>query len=328
VAGNLDGFHDTPLLPFNSAGAGFYTEFGSIVPPGGQVFYVRGTAGTVLLYNDDPPGLRERLHATVQVAARSTVAGRGDKIICLPNHTENLASADSWSNMTASTSVIGVGRGANRPTFTFTAAGSTLALNDANVTIANCRFLAAGPAGSTALSVAAPFTCSAAGNAIVGNYIQVGIDADQLATAAFTTTAAATDLVIDANEVDGAAAAEMTTCFSFVGASGLRFTRNVVRGALATDTDGLLQFITTASDRVLIADNLLHANGTGNTVCIQMAGNIVNTGWIVRNFMRNMTDGNNNYIVTSGTGVDVQLQWNFGVNNANERGLEEGTASV
>jgi hypothetical protein len=79
---------------------------------------------------------------------------------------------------------------------------------------------------------------------------------------------------------------------------------------------------------VLIADNLLHANGTGNTVAIQMSANLVNTGWIVRNFMRNMTDANNNYIVTSGTGVDVQLQWNFGINNSNERGLEEGTASA
>jgi len=326
MAGNLDGFHDVALLPFNSAGAGFHTEFGSITPPGGQVFYVRGNGTTVTEYSQDQ--LTGRLYASVQRALAATVANRGDKVYVLPGHTENLAGADSWSNMTASTSVIGLGRGANRPTFTFTTSGSTLALNDANVTIANCRFLAAGPAGTTALTVAAPFTWSAAGNAFVGNYVQVGIDADQLCTAAFTTTAAADDLIIDGNEVDGAAASEMTTCFKFVGADRLRVTRNIIRGALATDTDGLLQFATTASTNVLIADNLLHANGSGNTVCIDMAANLVNTGWIVRNFMRNMTDANNNYIVTTGTGCDVQLQWNFGINNSNERGLEEGTASA
>lgn len=266
--------------------------------------------------------------STLNAALGKCRSGAGDIVYVLPGHAENVAAADSWSSLVASTKIIGLGTGNDRPQFTWSTATSTVLLDVANVLIENCILLMAGPSGSTALTVAAPMTISGAGCAIRGCRIEVGIDADQLATAAITTTAAADDLLIEGNTVHGAAAAELTTVFQFVGADRLVFRNNNVTAALATDTDGLLQFVTTGSPGILITDNLLHANGTGNTVCIQMSANIVVNGWVVRNFMRNMTDANVNFIVTSGTGVDVQLQWNFGVNNSNERGVEEGTASV
>ena len=328
MAGLLDGSHDVPLLPFTKAPMGFDLGNNILVPPGGNVFFVRGNGTSTTEYDYDPVGVRERLVASVQKALSYCVSGRGDVVYVLEGHTENLATADSWSNLVAGVKIIGRGIGTNRPTFTFTTATSTVLLDVANVVIANCRFLAAGPAGSTPLSVAAPFTCSAAGNAFISNQVQIGIDADQLATAFFTTTAAADDLLIANNDIYGAATAEVTTCFKFVGNDRLKFVGNKVMGALATDTDGLLQFITTASTDVVIADNLLHANGSGNKTCIQMSANIANTGWIVRNFCRNMTDANTEWIVTSGTGVDVQLMDNYGINNSNERGLAIGTASA
>ncbi len=299
-----------------------------VMPPGGQVFFVRGTGTAATEYSYDMPQIRGRVSASVQKALSYCVASRGDTVVVLPGHTENLAVADSWSNLVAGTRIIGLGNGNERGTFTWSAAASTLLLDVANVTIDNLIFNMAGPAGSTALTVAAPITCSAAGNVIKRCRWNVGIDADQLCTAAFTTTAAADDLIIVGNRIHGAATAELTTLFQFVGADRLTFQSNNVKAALATDTDGLLQFVTTASTEVQISDNILHACGVGNTVAIQMAGNVANTGWIVRNLMRNMTDANNNYVVTSGTGVDVQLEQNFGVNNANERGIVVGTAST
>ena len=322
----MDGTHDVPLLALNLLPAGADLGSSMLVPPGGNVFFVRGNGTTVTGYDYDPPGLADRLIASVAKALTYCVASRGDLIMVLEGHTENLGAA-AWP-LVAGVKIRGRGTGINRPTFTFTAAGSTVLLSKANVVIENCRFLCAGPAGTTALSVAAPFTCSAAGNYLARNYFQVGIDADQLATAFFTTTAAGDDLTIIGNEVDGAANSAMTTCFNFVGADRLKFVYNTVRGGLATDTDGLLAFTTTASTDVLIASNLLHARSTGNTVCIQMAANLVNTGWIVNNFCRNVVDASVAWIITTGTGVNVQLQGNFGINNANEAGLAIGTASA
>ena len=313
-----------PHLPHENFPVGVRLGNVTVLPGGSNVHYVRSTGAA----DYDPPELAGRIHTTVNSALGQCRSGAGDTVVVLEGHTENLSTADSWSSLVAGTTIIGRGRGANRPTFTFSAAASTVLLDVANVTVANCRFLAAGPSGSTALTVTAPFTVSAAGVAFVGNYCQVGIDGDQLCTAFFTTTANADDLLISGNHIDGAAAAEMTTCFKFVGADRLTFTGNRVRGAVATDTDGLLQFATTASTDVLISDNLIHANGSGNKTCIQMSANLANTGWLVRNFCRNMTDANTEWIVTSGTGVDVQLQDNYGINNSNERGLAIGTASA
>lgn len=327
MAGSLDGAHDVPLLPFNPTTAGADLGNAVLVPPGGNVFFVRGNGTSVTVYDYDPPGIRERLVASVQKALSYCVASRGDTIYVLEGHTENLASADSWSNLKIGVKIIGRGTGTDRPTFTFTTAGSTVLINKANVLITNCRFLCAGPAGTTALTVAAPFTVSAAGFNFIGNACEVGIDADQLCTAFFTSTAGATDMVISNNEIYGAANSDMTTCFSLVGASRLKFINNIVRGGLATDTKGLLEIITTAALNVMIANNVFHANSTGNKTCIDLSAAVATSGWLIRNYCRNMTDANTEWILLTGSS-DVQLMDNFGINNSNERGLVIGTASV
>lgn len=327
---SLDGTRLFPQPAYYS-GFGGAVDLGTavVIPPGGQVHYVRGNGTTTTEYEYDPAQIRDRIYSSVQRALGACVSGRGDTVVVLPGHTENIAAADGWSNLVAGTRIIGLGAGNQRGTITFTAAASTILLDVANVSIDNLIFNCAGPPTSTtALSVAAPFTVSAAGNTISRCRMNIGVDADQLCTAFFTTTAAATDLTIAGCHFHGGALALSTTVFKFVGADRLKFVGNNVSAALTTATDGLLQFATTASTDVLIADNILYANGANDETCIQMAANIANTGWMIRNFMRNGVDGNNNYIVTSGTGVSVALQWNFGVNNVNERGVEEGTASA
>ena len=292
----------------------------------GKVFYVGNRSGLPASNGADP------LHpfSTLNGALAKCTSGRGDVVKILPGHVESISSADQMTNLVADVTIEGVSDARGRkPILRWTAAGSTFLLDVAGVVLKNLRLQMAGdPSSSTALSVAAPMTISAASCSILDCEIQVGVDADQLATAAITTTAAADDLTIDGCVVFGAITSEVTTVFQFVGADRLKFTNNHVMAALATDTDGLLQFATTASTNVVIKDNILHANGVGNTVCIQMSANLVNTGWIVRNFCRNMTDASVAWIITTGTGVDVQLMDNYGVNNANERGLAIGTASA
>ena len=297
---------------------------------GGKVLWVGNRSGLPAGDGSSPSyPLSTLFGASGALAKLNATTNRGHVIFVMPGHAENISTADHASNTGAADSfaIVGLGTGTSRPTFTWSVATATWLVDTANVALDNLRLLMAGPAGSTALTVAAPITISAAGCQIRNCYIQTGIDADQLSTDSIITTAAADDLVIENNQVIGAAAAEQTTVFKFIGCDRLVFRNNYVVGGVATDTDGLLHFLTTASTDVLIANNLLRAAATGNETCIHMNTALAHTGWIIGNFMRNAVDGNNNYITTHAS-ANVQLQWNFGVNNNNERGLEEGTASV
>src|SRR5678815_5130167 len=96
---------------------------------GGKVFYV-GTAAMVAQYTDVGQGIADRLFSDVNTALSRCVSGRGDVIYVLPGYTESIATADAWSGLGTATdvTVIGMGRGTNRPTFTWTTAGSTICL--------------------------------------------------------------------------------------------------------------------------------------------------------------------------------------------------------
>ena len=277
-----------PSIPMETLGIGIDVGGTLILPPGGRVFYVRGTAGALLTYADDQfdvyrSTFQGQVFPSVATALAKCVSGRGDRIIVLEGHTENIAAADAWP-FVAGVKIIGIGSGDRRPTFTFTVATATLLVDVAGVCISNCRFLCAGPAGTTALTVAAPFTVSAADCVFAYNKFEVGIDADQIAAALFTTTAAADNLVIYDNDVtSAAAAAAVTTLFSFVGADGLKFVNNRCRAGFSGAATGLLKFLTTASTNVYIAGNTLHQWTATSTGGIDMSADLANTGVIIAN---------------------------------------------
>jgi hypothetical protein len=257
-----------------------------ITPPQGRIFFVCGDGTTVTNLDDAYSALstnmERRRFASVALALAECKASRGDTIYVHPTHTENLASANSWP-FVAGVRILGLGHGDTRPTFTFTTATSTLLVNKANVQIDNCRFLCAGPAGTTALTVAAPFTVSGEGFRFTRNFCEVGIDADQLCTDFFVTTAAADNLLIMDNEITAqAAAAAITSLFTFVGADFLKFIGNRCKAGFANAATALLNFATTASLNVTVAGNLLHqwtATSTGGLTC----GAVASTGWVVDN---------------------------------------------
>lgn len=240
-------------LPGNSAPAGVDLGTAIVLPPGGQVFYVRGNGTTVTEYNLDPPGLRERLSASVAQALSYCVSGRGDVVAVLPGHTESLAVADSWANLVANTRIVGIGTGTARPTFTWTASGSTLLLNVANVSIENC-ILNLEP-GTGTVTVTAPITISAAGCRLIGNTIRVSTDSNNKSTIGITTTAAADDCEISHNVVYGATTGEVTTMLDIIGCDRLKMVGNVFSGATSSTTVGVVRFATTASTHIMLARN-------------------------------------------------------------------------
>jgi len=78
------------------------------------------------------------LYTTLDAAVAGTVANRGDIIYVLQNHAENLAADSAVDLDVAGINVVGLGRGEDRPTFTFiTATTADFKIAAANVSVHN-----------------------------------------------------------------------------------------------------------------------------------------------------------------------------------------------
>ena len=80
--------------------------------------------------------------STLDYAVGRCVANRGDVIFVKPGHTETISTAAIAALDVAGVAVIGLGVGANRPTFTFTAAAANIPITAANMSIQNLLFVA------------------------------------------------------------------------------------------------------------------------------------------------------------------------------------------
>lgn len=233
------GAYSFPHLPHQSFPVGARLGNVTVLPGGTNVHYVRSTGAA----DYDPPELSGRIHTTVNSALSQCRSGRGDVVLILEGHAENISAADAWSNLVAGTQIVGRGVANSRPTFTWTAAAGTILADVANVGIYNCRFLMAGDlASTTALTVTVGIPVTAAGFHFVGNEVNVGVDANQLTTNAFTISAAGDDCVFAHNNIKGFAGAEITSVIttSAAGADRLSILYNRISADVATAATGVL----------------------------------------------------------------------------------------
>jgi hypothetical protein len=128
--------------------------------------------------------------------------------------------------------------------------------------------LMAGPAGTTALTVTAPITISAAGCGIRNCDGQFGIDADQLATIGITTTAGATGLTLENNRFTGATTSEVTTFMDIIGVDGLVMRNNYFAGATSAAGVGIVRFATTASLDIVLEYNTYINRKASSTMAV------------------------------------------------------------
>lgn len=117
--------------------AGLRTQYGLVLPPGARVAaFVRSTG----LQSGDDSFLATNLVPTLAQGLARVRAGLGDFVVCLPGHVENVVDATTFSgSLLAGTKIIGVGRGSNTPTFTWTLGASQWLVNQADVLIAGLR---------------------------------------------------------------------------------------------------------------------------------------------------------------------------------------------
>ena len=96
--------------------------------------------------------------ATLDVAVGKCTANKGDIIYCMPGHAETLTAADDVDIDVAGVTVIGLGNGSLRPTFTYTATAGEVVVGAANVTIKGLRFVPGISAVVKAIDVEATFS--------------------------------------------------------------------------------------------------------------------------------------------------------------------------
>ena len=124
----------------------------------GDVRFVSSTAAD----NSDSDGRdgrsQRRPLSTVDAAIGLATASQGDIILVMPGHTETIASATAWAMDKAGISVIGLGKGALRPTFTLTATASNIPITTANCLIENCIFTCGTADHTTTMTITADET--------------------------------------------------------------------------------------------------------------------------------------------------------------------------
>ncbi len=129
----------TPLFVRKQAG-GMFSVVDVPSHPGDVWFVDSGAAGAADSVgagrNPDAP------FATLDYAIGQCTASNGDTIYLMPGHAETVAAANGFDADVAGVRIIGLGWGALRPTFNFTATDSDVAIGAHNVSIENVRFAA------------------------------------------------------------------------------------------------------------------------------------------------------------------------------------------
>lgn len=251
--------------------------------------------------------------ATIDFAIGLATANNGDIIYAMPGHAETLTAAAGIDFDVAGLSLIGLGRGTDRPTITLSTIDSVdIDIAAANTYIENIVFVNDFDAIILAIDVDAAYCtlhrCEFNDDtAAKQTLIWVGADAngDYLTVSECTNhgsdTAGATSWV----QLIGCDHAVVKNCSSHGDFSAAN-----------------IEVKTTAVTDVLITKNHLE---NANAVDVNIEGVAASTGWISFNSCLIATDAETTWVNTAGA---ISLYENYGVNNDGETGKLIGTASV
>lgn len=104
----------------------------------GERFFVHSTGSNATDRGKSP----DEPLATLDYAIGLTTSNKNDIIYLMPGHAETLSSAGAVTADVAGISIIGLGNGTNRPTFSLSDTAATIAVSAANVLFQNIRITA------------------------------------------------------------------------------------------------------------------------------------------------------------------------------------------
>lgn len=266
-----------------------------------------GLESTQRIFSPDTFG-RLRFFSTLALALASAQANR-DTIYVMPGHTETISSATALSIATAGVTIVGVGRGSLRPTFTLdTATTATINVTAANVRFENCIFVAnfAAIAAVFTLTNAPDFnvdTCEFRDTSAILNFVNV--------VTTSTTSNQADGLSITSSKRIGLGATSNTTIVNMLGTND-RVTIANNYFAHAATTQGALMIIATGK---VVTNAVIDSNGinlVGSSAAT--AGIIIttngstNSGFIQNNRITSL-DATTEILVTASSGFVFFNNW-------------------
>jgi len=239
----------------------------------GNVFWVDSGTGS-----NGNKGTYKRPFADLDYAVGRCTANNGDLIILAPGHTETLIADSAVDIDVAGVSVLGLGTGADRPSFTFTtdvAADFKLAAN--NVTIKNLLFLA----GIDALT--GPIEVSADDCAIIGCEYRDDDTNNYETTDVLVTASTPLRMLIDGFRYvhdGGSGGTQNQSVIQLNGAD-----KAVIRNCwlVADSGTGVIEDATT-SDQILIENCIVENTETSPTVTMLLQA--TTTGTVVHSMFR------------------------------------------
>lgn len=297
--------------------------------PSGRVWFVCNRTGATI--TSAPAGTsRDAPFASLADAVANvatTLPTTGDVIYVLAGHAENVTGSNLFSGSAtlsataavfpAGLRIIGEGDGNQRPTFTFTAAASSLAFAAAGVSFENCVLL--GPQTGTT-TVAAMFTVTAANCAVLNCNFNMATSATALVTTGISLSSAANEFVASGNLVWGLTGTP-TSWLSNTGTTGpnrVQVSNNNVQLLLTATTSGCVDFSAASVAgplNILVTNNSFINQTAASTVAMKFSANA--TGMVAYNSL-----GTTNASATAcmGTTTLLQLVQNF-VSQPNKFGL-------
>jgi hypothetical protein len=251
---------------------------------------------------------------TIDYAVGQATASNGDIIYVMPGHTETVTADSGIDVDQVGLTIIGLGRGTDRPTITFTT--STAA--DFKLAAANCRaenllFVA----GVDALT--GPIEISAAYCELVDCEFQDGATGTIDTVDVIMITAAGDSCLIDGFVCIGTTDAGQSQINCADGAKDLRIMNCYLTGDMAV---GNIELANT-TDLIRIGPNNLCINTNATDTCIDVVATA--SGSIFDNYLEIATNGQDTAITADN---DLSLYENYFVNLDGETGGIVGTAST
>lgn len=273
---------------------------GSQVIPGttGSIFFVDSVTGNVL---NDGKTVQTPV-ALLATAVGLCTASKGDIIFVMPGHSETISSSTALTLNKAGVSILGLGQGLDRPTFTIdTANTATINVTAASISFVNCRVI------GNFLSIAAAFTlttakrfilrdCYCADTSGVLNFLNIikstgaantvdGLTALNNVWAGLGTTSV-NSFILSANDIDSAVWRD----------NRVILVRTATAAILATISAGVLTNLD-------CGDNCVYSKATATTGGgLISVGGTTSTGFVYRNFQQ-----------TLGTATDILFTTNVGL---------------
>lgn len=242
----------------------------------GNIFFVHSGTGTDSAgfgQNPDAP------FATLDYAIGQCTASKGDVVVVMEGHTET-ASTDAqelWDIDVAGVTVLGLGVGDKRPTFTLAHANATVVMGAAGCRISNLRIIGNISDLVTGLEVEA-----AATGCVVDHCYFADSATNKDMLIAIAVEADADRLIVEHNHFVITVGGEATDCIKFAGGSdGSVIRHNIMVGDWKTG--GAINNNTAASLGQLIHDNFMVNADASAGLCIKHHAS--STGGIFRNFV-------------------------------------------